>query len=157
MEVRTTRFGRLQVEAQDELLFEAGLIGLEQCRRWIVLTDCTNAALGWLQSIEEPHIALGVVSPRRFVPDYQLRVDRDDLDVLQLKTARDAEVVVIASRQVDGQQSGELTLNLRAPLVINVQQRRGCQVISKDDLPVQFPLSTPSQPSLSAAPLKRTA
>jgi len=127
------------------------------------LTDTNNPTLGWLQSLDEGHIALGVVSPRRFVPDYQLRTDRAELQSLELTTARDAEVVVIASRQANGQQAGGqigspiggqaggLTLNLRAPLVINVERRRGCQVIAKDDLPVQFPLSLPS------LPLKRTA
>jgi len=151
MNVLTTRFGTLSVNPQDELLFERGLIGLEHCHRWVVLTDTKNRALGWLQSLDEGHIALGVVSPRRFVPDYQLRTDRAELQSLELITARDAEVVVIASRRAHGQQAGELTLNLRAPLVINVERRRGCQVIAKDDLPVQFPLSLPS------IPLKRTA
>ncbi len=151
MDVLTTRFGLLSVEPQDELIFESGLIGLEHCHRWVVLTDTKNPALGWLQSLDEGHIALGVVSPRRFVPDYQLRTDRTALDTLELTAARDAEVVVIASRQADGPQAGDLTLNLRAPLVINVERRRGCQVIAKDDLPVQFALSAPS------LPLKRTA
>jgi len=155
MDIITTRFGTLSVDPQDELIFESGLIGLEHCRRWVVLTDTKNPTLGWLQSLDEGHIALGVVSPRRFVPNYQLRADRADLQTLQLATARDAEVVVIASRQANGQQAGQqeggLTLNLRAPLVINVERRRGCQVIAKDDLPVQFPLSIPS------LPLKRTA
>lgn len=157
MDVLTTRFGNLSVNPQDELIFESGLIGLDHCRRWVVLSDTTNPALGWLQSIDEGHIALGVVSPRRFVADYQLRVDRADLECLNLATSRDAEVVVIASRQASGDQIGQLTLNLRAPLVINVEQRRGCQVISKDDLPVQFPLSTASLRSVTTAPLKRTA
>ncbi len=151
MDVLTTRFGTLSVEPQDELIFDQGLIGLEHCRRWVVLTDTKNPALGWLQSLDEGHIALGVVSPRRFVPDYQLRANRADLQTLELTTTRDAEVVVIASRQANSQHTGGLTLNLRAPLVINAERRRGCQVIAKDDLPVQFPLSLPS------IPLKRTA
>jgi len=146
MDVFTTRFGTLTVHPQDELLFEHGLIGLEQNRRWIVLTDSLNPALGWLQSVEHGHVALGIVSPRRYVSDYQLRVDRDDLRTAQLVTVRDAEVVVIASRQPSG-----LTLNLRAPLVINVEARRGCQVIAKDTHPVQFLVASTN------ADLKRTA
>lgn len=137
MDIYTTRFGTLTVQPQDELVFEQGLVGLENCRRWVVLTDAENPALGWLQSVEHGHVALGIVSPRRFVPDYQLRVDRDDLRSLDLDTVRDAEVVVIASRQPSG-----LTLNLRAPLVINVERKRGCQVIAKDAHPVQFPLAS---------------
>ncbi|MCG8451419.1 MAG: flagellar assembly protein FliW [Pirellulales bacterium] len=146
MDIITTRFGTLSVQPQDELLFEQGLIGLQDCQRWVVLTDSKNPALGWLQSIELGHVALGVVSPRRFVPDYQLRVDRDDLRPLELATVRDAEVAVIASRNETG-----LTLNLRAPLVINVEKRRGCQVVSKDAHPIQFALNR------QTVSLKRTA
>ena len=143
MDVITTRFGILTVQPQDELLFERGLIGLEDCRRWAVLTDSENPALGWLHSVEHGHVALGVVSPRRFVPDYRLRVDRDELLPLELTTIRDADVVVIASRREQG-----LTLNLRAPLVINVAARRGCQVVAKDEYPVQHTLDHRGQMAL---------
>jgi flagellar assembly factor FliW len=87
--------------------------------------------------VEQGYIALGVVSPRRFVPDYQLRVDARDLQSLELTSHGDAEVAVIASRNEVG-----LTLNLRAPLVIDVAHRRGCQVVAKDAHPIQFPLQT---------------
>jgi len=127
------------------LLFEPGLIGLRTCRRWVVLADAQNPALGWLQSLDEPEAALGVVSPRRFVPDYQLRVARQDLVPLQLASTRDAQVVVIVSRHAEG-----LALNLRAPLVINVEGRRGRQVIAKDPLPVRLILSAPGEMRLSA-------
>jgi flagellar assembly factor FliW len=146
MDIFTTRFGLLSVQPQDEIVFEHGLIGLEDCRRWVVLTDSANPALGWLQNLDQSHIAVGVVSPRRFVPEYQLRVDRTDLRTLGLATIRDAEVVVIASRQTNG-----ITLNLRAPLVINVEKRLGCQVIAKDEHPVQYPLD------LQNLKLRRTA
>ncbi len=46
MDVFTTRFGLLSVQSQDEIVFERGLIGLEDCRRWVVLTDSANPALG---------------------------------------------------------------------------------------------------------------
>jgi flagellar assembly factor FliW len=145
MEVTTSRFGKLQAAPSDILLFEEGLIGLRNCRRWVVLADAQNAALGWLQSIDDGDAALGVVSPRRFVPDYQLRVSRQELAPLGLATAEGAQVVVIVSRHAEG-----LSLNLRAPLVINVEARRGRQVIAKEPLPVQYALST-------TAGLRRTA
>ena len=130
MEVRTSRFGILQVSPEDMLIFEHGLIGCRELRRWCLLADAENSALGWLQSIESPQTALGVVSPRRFVPDYQLRASRQDLTCLELGNTRDAQIAVIVSRRPEG-----LSLNLRAPLVINVENRRGCQVVSSDPLP----------------------
>jgi flagellar assembly factor FliW len=145
MEITTSRFGTLEVLSSDVLLFEHGLIGLRSCRRWVVLADAQNAALGWLQSMDEPDSALGVVSPRRFVSDYQLRVARQDLAPLQLASTRDAQVVVIVSRHPEG-----LALNLRAPLVINVEARRGRQVIAKDPLPVRLILPSSGEMRLTA-------
>lgn len=145
MEIYTSRFGALQVLPSDILVFEHGLIGLRSCRRWVVLADAHNPALGWLQSIEDGEIALGVVSPRRFVPDYQLRVTRGELEPLKLAKTSDAQVVVIVSRHPEG-----LSLNLRAPLVINVEGRRGRQVIAKDPLPVRLILPAPGEMRLTA-------
>jgi flagellar assembly factor FliW len=145
MDITTSRFGVLQVLPSDILMFDNGLIGLRHCRRWVVLADAQNDALGWLQSIDEPDAALGVVSPRRFVADYQLRVSRQELAPLQLASARDAQVVVIVSRHAEG-----LALNLRAPLVINVEGRRGRQVIAKDPLPVRLVLPSGGDMRLTA-------
>jgi len=58
-----------------------------------------------------------------------------DLAPLGLASARDAQVVVIVSRHPEG-----LCLNLRAPLVINVEGRRGRQVVAKDSLPIRLML-----------------
>lgn len=133
MEITTSRFGVLRVLPSDILVFEHGLIGLRSCRRWVVLADAHNDALGWLQSVDDGDVALGVVSPRRFVADYQLRVGRHEIESLKLARPADAQVVVVVSRHPEG-----LSLNLRAPLVINVEGRRGRQVIAKDPLPVRL-------------------
>lgn len=138
MEIISPRFGALQVSPRDVLLFEQGLIGLRHCRRWIVLADAQNPALAWLQCLDDIDAALGVVSPRRFVPEFQLRIDRQELASLQLASHRDAQVVVTVTARPEG-----LSLNLRAPLVINVEGRRGRQVIAKDLLPISQPLIGP--------------
>lgn len=145
MDVLTTRFGTLRAAPGDLITFEAGLIGLRDCRRWLLLADTKNPMLGWLQCVDSPDVAVGVVAPRRFVPDYQLRVSRGEIQSLRLDNLRDAQVAVIVSRQPEG-----LSLNLRAPLVINVESRRGRQVISKDALPVKYLLPT-------SQPLRRSA
>jgi flagellar assembly factor FliW len=145
MEVNTSRFGRLAVSAQDVLLFEQGLIGLRRCRRWALLADSVSPAIGWLQSLDDGEVALGVVCPRRFVPDYQLRIDRAELGSLELACAADAKVVAILCRHGE-----ELSINLRAPLVINVESRRGRQVIAKDGYPIRLMLDGPAEVRLTA-------
>ncbi len=145
MIVESTRFGTLGIRDEEVLLFEQGLIGMESCRRWVLLADANNSALAWMQSIDRADIALAVVSPRRYVSDYQVRVNSRDLLPLALDSLKDAQVLVVLNKH--GQ---ELTLNLKAPLVVNLENRRGRQLIAKNDHDLQYTLGT-------TLPLRRSA
>jgi len=146
MRISTTRFGRIDVETDDVLHFPSGMPGLEGCREWALLADATNDALGWLQSTNRSDIAIAVVSPRRFVPDYQIRIPRSELTPLRLSDIGQAQVLVVVA-----QGSRSLTLNLKAPIVINLEARTGRQVVASGYLPMQYEL-VPERP-----PLKKSA
>ncbi|MCI0332228.1 MAG: flagellar assembly protein FliW [Planctomycetes bacterium] len=135
MNINTTRFGTLAIDEGDILTFVDGLIGMEQCRRWVLLADAQNSALAWLQSLERAEVALAVVSPRRFVPEYMCRVARRDIQPLGLTEPTEAQVLVIIS-----QSGGSLALNLKAPLVIHLAERLGRQIVARDDHAVQHRL-----------------
>lgn len=135
MKIATTRFGTVKIEETDVIMFVDGLIGMEDCRRWVLLADAQNSALGWLQSLERPEVALGVVSPRRFVNDYQVRVSKREIQPLNLDDPNQAQVLAIVSHVADG-----LTLNLKAPLVIHLAERLGRQIVARDDHAVQHRL-----------------
>jgi flagellar assembly factor FliW len=146
MQILTTRFGVLEIEVDDLITFPTGLMGLEDCRHWILLADAHNDAVGWLQSTSQPDMALAVVSPRRFVPTYQLRVAKSDLQPLELARVSEAQVLVIV-----GKNDRAITLNLKAPLVINVEKRLGRQVVSTADQPLQHELLTEFLPLRKSA------
>src|SRR3954464_10743151 len=128
MKISTSRFGNVTIQDADVLTFVDGLIGMEDCRRWVLLADAQNSALGWLQSLDRPEVALGVVSPRRFVADYQVRVAKREIAPLGLENPNDAQVLVIISNV-----GAALALNLKAPLVIHLAGRIGRQIVARDD------------------------
>jgi flagellar assembly factor FliW len=135
MDISTTRFGTVTIDQDDVLTFVDGLIGMEDCRRWALLADAQNSALGWLQSLDRSDVALAVVNPRRFVADYRVRVARRDVEPLGMAEAADLQVLAVVN------QAGEsLALNLKAPLVIHVAKRLGRQIVAKDDHSVQHQL-----------------
>lgn len=136
MEIQSTRFGRLEIDPQDLLRFPAGLLGLEHCRDWVLLDDGQSDAVAWLQSVERPEVAVAVVSPRRFLPDYRIRVARPEIEPLGLDDPRRAEVLVIVGRT-----DRAVTLNLKAPLLVNLARRLGRQVITNGDLPIRHELN----------------
>jgi len=146
MRINTSRFGRIDVDAGDIIRFPSGLPGLEDCREWALLADSTNDALGWLQSTTRGDVALAVVSPRRFVPDYQVRIPRSELTPLAIEDIRQAQVVVVV-----GKTGTTLTLNLKAPIVINLEARTGRQVVASGELPLQYELTIHRQPLRKSA------
>jgi flagellar assembly factor FliW len=140
MRISTSRFGRIDVDAGDIIRFPSGLPGLEDCREWALLADSTNDALGWLQCVTRGDVALAVVSPRRFVPDYQVRIPRSELTPLAITDIREAQVVVVV-----GTTGTDLTLNLKAPIVINLEARTGRQVVASGELPLHYELTNNRQ------------
>lgn len=135
MRVFTTRFGPVEIQADDVIRFPEGLPGLEECRDWVLLSESRNDAVAWMQSVDRADVALAVVCPRRFVPDFQMRVARRELDPLELDEVRAAQVLAIVNRT-----ERALTLNLKAPIIINLQRRLARQVIANGDLPVRHEL-----------------
>jgi flagellar assembly factor FliW len=69
------------------------------------------------------------------VPDYRIRIARAEIEPLGLAATNSAEVLVIVGRNERG-----VTLNLKAPLLINLETRRGRQVVTNGNLPVRYEL-----------------
>jgi flagellar assembly factor FliW len=139
MQITTMNFGPVEIDVDDILLFPQGVIAFEDCRHWVLLSDEENPALAWLQSVARAEVALPVVSPRRFAPEYSVRVGRGQLLPLEFSQFDQAYVLAVVS-----QSDGDLTLNLKAPLIVNLDRRLGRQVITSDDQPVALALNPAS-------------
>ena len=146
MRIDTQRFGTLQLNQDQLFLFPGGLVGMEMLRQWALLPDPNNSAVAWLQSASRGDRALAVVSPRAFFENYRVQVSRRELSSLHL--AADAELYVLTT--VSGH-SGTLTTNLRAPILLNLSRRLGCQIVTSEDHPIQR--SLPSVPAIGNAPV----
>ena len=135
MKISTRHFGSVEINPEDILLFPRGIVAFEDCRHWILISDEENPALAWLQSISRPEVAIPVVSPRRFAPAYNVHIVRSQLAPLEFSQLDHAYVLTVVSHS-----DGDLTLNLRAPLIINLDRRLGRQVITADEQPLAMPL-----------------
>ncbi|MBM4005347.1 MAG: hypothetical protein FJ295_18985 [Planctomycetes bacterium] len=133
MIIHTTRFGNVEFQADDILTLPKGLVGYETEQYWVLLADEDNESIAWLQQVARPELAMAVVSPRRFVPDYNLHVSSRQLELLQLSPEASPYVLVVLSRNAD-----QLTINLRAPILLNLQQRLGRQLLTLDEQPLQL-------------------
>jgi flagellar assembly factor FliW len=131
MQLDTVRFGPIASSPHDFLLFPTGLIGFEGLSQWLLLDE---HPLSWLQSVEDPAIALPLASPFRFVPEYCFQLPLEDCRSLH---SAGSGLLVLA---VVVREKGHWTINLRAPVVMNLHARIGRQLVTIEEQPIRHAL-----------------
>ncbi len=138
MQVRTTRFGMVEIAEDRVITFAKGLLGFSDQRRFCLLEPQEDSAFFWLQSLDDPDLAFVVTDPSFFVPEFSVPIRAEQLGELSLKRLEDAQVFVIVNK-VDQ----TLTGNMQGPLVINTLNRQGEQfVLAEKRWTTRHPLIT---------------
>lgn len=139
--VNTTRFG--VVEADEEIIIELpdGLIGFEDCHRFVVVNLEQTAPIAWLQSLDDGAVAFPIIDPWLVVPKYSPVVCDFDAGVLGLSEDAPKLVYCVVTIPRGG---ASMTMNLLGPIVINPLSRKGKQVIVLND---QYAVRHPINPS----------
>ena len=126
MRIESQRIGTVEVDEQSLIEFPSGLVGLPARRRFVILEFDRDVPLAWMQNVDDPEFGMPVADPGIFVRDYQVQVPREDVGELALDSLEDAVMLVVTTVHQGGIM---VTGNLRAPLVINLSNRRGRQVV----------------------------
>lgn len=128
MNIITKLFGEVEVDVKKVIHFENGIIGFEDCKEFMLIHDAEKAGgkISWLQSIDEPALALPVIDPLLLLPDYNPVVE-DEL-LKSIGELKEEDLLVLVTLTVP-QDLTKMTANLRAPMVINASTVKGCQVI----------------------------
>jgi flagellar assembly factor FliW len=133
--IENTRFGTLEVPLEGVVEFPVGLIGLGGSR-YVLIAREENSPFVWLQSVDEPALALALTNPFQFFPGYEVELSDGESERIGISDPSDAEVYVTV-RAAEALE--DFTVNLRAPIVI--AKGRGFQVINEtEDAPVRAPL-----------------
>jgi flagellar assembly factor FliW len=124
MEVRTTRFGVIEIAEDRVITFPSGMLGFPEHRRYCLLQPGEDACFFWLQSLDDANLAFVVTDPTLFISEYTVPIRAEHMTALSLKSLEDAQVFVIVNKIDD-----QLTGNLQGPLVINTVERVGEQMV----------------------------
>jgi flagellar assembly factor FliW len=126
-----TRFGEIEYDSEDVIELSGGLIGFPSVRTFVVLQAGEETPFKWLQSLEEPALAFLVVDPAHYLPDYAPIVPSHVVQELALReeTAR----LVFTTANIPAGRPNDMTLNLAGPVLINLDIRRGKQIVLDDD------------------------
>lgn len=142
MKVQTKWFGEVLLDDEKVITFEKGIIGFEEYKRYAIVYDADkeeNASIMWLQSLDEVSLAMPVMKPEIVMPDYDPVVEDELINSLG-DNIQDAELVVLVALTVPNDLA-KMTCNLRAPIIINADSKKGVQLIADNsDYMVRFPI-----------------
>ncbi|NLF34952.1 MAG: flagellar assembly protein FliW [Clostridiales bacterium] len=129
MTILTAHFGEADVDSENILNFEQGLPGLEEDKRFALLSNEDSKPVCWLQSLDHREIALPVIDPFTVCPDYSFDIAPEDAAALEVGEIKD---VYVLSIMVIPESVHAMTVNLSAPIIINVRNKKAKQIILDD-------------------------
>jgi flagellar assembly factor FliW len=154
MLIQTSRFGPVTLHNEDILEFPEGILGFNDLRRFVLLDDPNDEIFAWLQSCEVSQIAFPVLEPELFSQTYQVSLTKHDLESLNLPTTtgqtpriRSFSIITIPEDPT------QMTANLKAPIVINIEKRIARQIVLQDNnLAIREPIFQKLQSRVVANP-----
>ncbi len=125
-----SRLGEKCIDLSKVLSFPKGLIGFETSRRFILFAIQEDSPFLMLQDVDERSVGLIVTNPFDFVPDYALKVEDHDAEILG--TSRIDELSIIVTVTIPRGEPEKTCLNLCGPILINNVTRIGIQAPQLD-------------------------
>lgn len=129
MQIKTTRFGEMEIAEKEIINFPGGILGFENIHDYVVISQSEEDLLKWLQAIKEPGLAFIVIKPEEFLFSFELDIPEEDVKSLELKKPEEVLIYAIVTVPDDPRQ---MTANLQGPLVINRRNRQAKQAVISD-------------------------
>ena len=139
MVAETKFFGTVDIEDDKIIEFPMGIIGFENFKKFALIYDMEKeerSPISWLQSMDEPLLALPVVSPLDILGEYNPIIE-DELTKI-IGDPADADLLILVSMTIPSDIT-KVTANLKAPFIINAKDGKAMQVIVENqDYDIRF-------------------
>ena len=138
MQAKTRLFGTIDISDDKIIVLENGMIGFPDMRHFALIFDAdkeSSSKIKWLQSMDEPEMAFPVMDPTFIKKDYSPAINEEILKPLGKLTEENTFVLttVTVPRELE-----RMSINLKAPIIINSETNKGAQIIVEDDMPVKY-------------------
>lgn len=124
--ITTERFGEVSFAETDVIEFPWGLPGFADQHRFLALSLDEQPNFVWLQSLDDAKIALPAADPWQIFNEYEPRMPAYAVEALELHNPEDFTILCVVVVTKDAQ---EMTMNLMAPIIVNLKTRRARQVM----------------------------
>lgn len=129
MEIMTRDFGRLEIDQSDIIKFSSGLPGFSDLKEFILLPLAKESPFIIMQSIKNSDVAFVTIEPGDLIQNYEFEINDKTEKNLKIDNLDNLLVLNIITLKDKIKNS---TANLSAPIVINLEEKLGKQVILDD-------------------------
>ncbi len=145
-----TRFhGEITISSRDILTLDQEILGFPKHRQFVLLPHHQDSPFLYLQSVSDSQLAFIVIDPLTFKPDYKVPPD----EVAGLGNPDFWAILCICTVSHGGSGDGlQATANLKSPLIINRQTRRGGQFVLSLPYSFEYPLLVEAQNDAGTKP-----
>lgn len=139
MKANTRIFGEIDIADDKIITLEKGMIGFPDLNHFALIfneeKEQKDTSIMWLQSMDDPDIAFPVMVPDAVKEDYSPNVNEELVEPLGTLTPENTYILVTVTvpKKVE-----DFSVNLKAPIVINMDNLKGVQMIVEDDYPVKY-------------------
>lgn len=139
MKIQTKFLGEVQIDPASIIQFPQGIPAFEEEKEFVVIPLGAQSPFVTLQSVQTPSVGFMAAYPYHFKPNYAFDLEQEDLQQLQIEKSEDVLVYAILTLKDTLENS---TMNLLAPVAINVKQQIGKQVVLHENAehPLRYPL-----------------
>ena len=147
MEITSKLFGKIAYVKENIIHFEEGLIGIPDKKNFILIEKENFKPFSYLQCVDDGTFILVVINPILVIKEYKFEIYKDDLAAVGL-TENDSDSLSLLGIVIMANKIEHVTVNLKAPLIINIHTKHAKQVIlQNDDYSVEEPLIQAQTPS----------
>lgn len=129
MNIQSKYVGEIDIEEQDIFSFEKGLPAFESETQFVLLPFGQDQVFQILQSVKSPEVAFVVASPFSLFQDYQVKLPESLQEQLMIQKEDDVAIFTILTLK---EPFKDTTANLQAPVIFNVKEKKGKQLLLND-------------------------
>jgi flagellar assembly factor FliW len=119
-----------EITVSETVTFPNGIPGFEACHRWVVLAAEGQTPLRRLHAVDGVEASFLALDPRQVLEGY--RCELSDAD--RARIGADTTTPLLWLALVSVEPGGAVSINLRAPIVINPKTMMGQQVLPHDSV-----------------------
>jgi flagellar assembly factor FliW len=130
MIIKTKYHGDYEISDGEVLYFSNGIPGFPHEKKFVIIPLAADETFMILQSVNTCELAFVLIDPFQYFPNYDFTLDDSIVGKLSIHSPEDIAVYSILTVHDPFENT---TANLQAPVIINIVNKRGKQVILNVD------------------------